>query len=120
MNRIIKFLQNYEIENKILGFKNLDLNSDDFLKFKKMRKYYYLPIAGCSSQEKNIDRAQKYFNTSFYPDVIVTTDILKEGIDLQLFCSRIIHYGIAWLPGDMARGSVRAGRHSGSVWCSPG
>lgn len=43
----------------------------------------------------------KRFNTPFYPDVIVCTDVLKEGINLHLFCNRIYHYGLAWTPGDL-------------------
>ena len=43
----------------------------------------------------------KRFNTPFYPDVIVCTDVLKEGINLHLFSNRIYHYGLAWTPGDL-------------------
>ena len=36
-----------------------------------------------------------------YPLVLVTTDLLQEGEDLHLFCSRVHHYGISWMPSSM-------------------
>ena len=49
----------------------------------------------------------KKFNTPFYPDVIVCTDVMKEGINLHLFCNKVFHYGLAWTPGDLEQ---RVGR----------
>ena len=40
------------------------------------------------------------FNTPFFPDVLISTSVLQEGVNLQFFCDKIIHYGIAWTPGD--------------------
>ncbi len=44
--------------------------------------------------------ALKCFNTPFYPDVLVATSVLQEGVNLQYFCRRVIHYGAAWTAGD--------------------
>ncbi|MDE7140153.1 MAG: hypothetical protein K2O09_05300, partial [Treponemataceae bacterium] len=51
--------------------------------------------------------ARKRFNTPFYPDIIVCTDVFKEGINLHLFCNHVYHYGLAWTPGDLEQ---RVGR----------
>lgn len=53
------------------------------------------------------ERARKRFNTPFYPDIIVCTDVFKEGINLHLFCNHVYHYGLAWTPGDLEQ---RVGR----------
>ena len=47
------------------------------------------------------------FNTPFFPDIIVCTDVMKEGINLHLFCNKVFHYGLAWTPGDLEQ---RVGR----------
>lgn len=36
------------------------------------------------------------FNTSFYPQVLIATSTMQEGIDLQIECKRIIHYDLEW------------------------
>ncbi len=40
------------------------------------------------------------FKFPIYPNVLVCTDVLREGVNLHLFCERITHYGIAWTSGD--------------------
>jgi len=45
-----------------------------------------------------------------YPYVLVTTDILKEGEDLHLYCKDVYHYGIAWNPSDMEQRTGRIDR----------
>jgi len=35
------------------------------------------------------------------PNVLICTDILREGVNLHLFCERVSHYGIAWNSGDL-------------------
>ena len=51
--------------------------------------------------------ATRQFRTPSFPRVIVCTDILKEGVDLHLFCDRVLHYGVAWTSGDLEQ---RVGR----------
>ena len=43
----------------------------------------------------------RQFRMPGYPLVLVTTDLLQEGEDLHLFCSRVYHYGISWMPSSM-------------------
>lgn len=57
------------------------------------------PAYPYSGDTKN-QRVMLSFNTPFYPDVLISTSVLQEGVNLQYFCDRIIHYGIAWTPGD--------------------
>ncbi len=35
------------------------------------------------------------------PNILISTDVLKEGVDLHLFCDEVIHYGVAWTSGDL-------------------
>ena len=105
-NRIIDFINNFEAENKILG-----IDYDESYYNKKI-PISLSPVAKCSSiQKQSIPNNTKCFNTSFFPDIIVATDIIKEGIDLQINCSKIINYGIAWLPGDIEQRIGRIDRY---------
>lgn len=41
-------------------------------------------------------RLLRQFKTPGYPQVLVSTDVLQEGVDLHPFCRRVVHYGITW------------------------
>ncbi len=73
------------------------------LKFIDLQQWVMPATGGNKGNEGLIKR----FNTPFYPDVIVCTDVLKEGVNLHLFCNKIYHYGLAWTPGDLEQ---RVGR----------
>lgn len=47
------------------------------------------------------------FNTPMYPDVLIATDVLGEGIDLHRNCRTVIHHDLPWNP---ARLEQRTGR----------
>jgi hypothetical protein len=113
LNRIVDFISNFDLENKVLG---IDFTDDNGIKkyiIERKKPYLYLsPVAKCSSiQKESINNIAKCFNTSFFPDIMIATDIVKEGIDLQINCSNIIHYGIAWLPGDIEQRIGRIDRY---------
>jgi hypothetical protein len=50
------------------------------------------------------------FNLPGYPNVLICTDVLKEGINLQYFCDSVIHYGVAWTSGDLEQRIGRVDR----------
>jgi len=52
------------------------------------------PVLGMHGQSKS-DNALIQFRMPGYPLVIVSTDILQEGVDLHTFCGRVLHYGVA-------------------------
>ncbi|MBK9258620.1 MAG: DEAD/DEAH box helicase family protein [Polyangiaceae bacterium] len=66
------------------------------------------PVAGMSGGVT--PRIVKQFRMPGYPVVLVTTDVLKEGEDLHTFCSKVIHYGIAWNPSEMEQKTGRIDR----------
>jgi superfamily II DNA or RNA helicase len=58
------------------------------------------PVVGRSGRMQN-KHAVNQFKMPGYPNVLVCTDVLKEGVDMHLFCDEIIHYGVAWTSGDL-------------------
>lgn len=69
------------------------------------------PYCGETKRESII----KAFNSPFYPDVLVATSVLQEGVDLHYHCSEVIHYGIAWTQGDNEQRVGRVDRMFGKL-----
>ncbi|TFV97513.1 hypothetical protein E4S40_02330 [Algoriphagus kandeliae] len=73
--------------------------------------YNQTPVVGASgSHKRNISRVAMQFRMPGFPYVLITTDVLKEGEDLHLYCSDVYHYGIAWNPSDMEQRTGRIDR----------
>lgn len=53
------------------------------------------------------DRHLRGFNSPFGPLVLIASSIGQEGIDLQRYCSHVVHYDLEWNP---ARLEQREGR----------
>lgn len=54
-----------------------------------------------SKNEEYREEIAAGFNTPFYPQVLIATSIVQEGIDLQMECRRIIHYDLDWNPASI-------------------
>jgi Helicase conserved C-terminal domain/SNF2-related domain len=50
------------------------------------------------------------FNTPLYPDVIITTEVLAEGLDLHRYCRRVIHHDLPWNPAKLEQRTGRVDR----------
>lgn len=93
------------ISSAILNFKVISEKvfgryaPEDFLKEQWTNFSNAQPAYPYSGDTKN-KRVIASFNTPFFPDVLVSTSVLQEGVNLQYFCDKIIHYGVAWTPGD--------------------
>lgn len=57
------------------------------------------PVARRSGRRKD-ENAVIQFKFPVFPNILVCTDVLREGVNLHLFCDRISHYGLAWNSGD--------------------
>ena len=54
-----------------------------------------------STKQQTQQNAVDGFNTPLYPEVIVTTPVLAEGLDLHRFCRRVIHHDLPWNPAKL-------------------
>jgi superfamily II DNA or RNA helicase len=50
------------------------------------------------------------FNTPFFPDILVTSSVMAEGVDLHLNCRHIIHHDLAWNPSTLEQRTGRVDR----------
>jgi len=50
------------------------------------------------------------FNTPFFPDILVCSQVMAEGVDLQRFCRHVIHHDLAWNPSTIEQRTGRVDR----------
>lgn len=55
-------------------------------------------------------RLMRAFNTPFFPDVLVCSEVMGEGVDLQRFCRHVIHHDLAWNPSTIEQRTGRIDR----------
>jgi len=67
-------------------------------------------VVGVTGGSAINETAIRQFKTPFYPQIIVCTDVLKEGEDLHVFCDQVVHYGVAWTSGDLEQRIGRVDR----------
>ena len=103
---ILNFKQIYR---KVFNIQNeSDLFNEDWNHFNYMNVYPF------SAKNKNASILSS-FNTPFFPDYLVATSVLQEGVNLQFFCDKLFHYGAAWTPGDNEQRNGRIDRMFGLI-----
>lgn len=50
------------------------------------------------------------FNTPFYPEILVASSVMAEGVDLQMNCRTIIHHDLCWNPSMLEQRTGRIDR----------
>ena len=73
------------------------------------------PAAFASGESSHRQHLILGFNSPFYPNVLVSTSVFQEGVNLHLQCRKVHHYGIAWTPGDNEQRVGRVDRLFGKV-----
>jgi len=68
-----------------------------------------------SGQSHNRERLIRGFNSPFFPNVLIATSVMQEGVNLHLQCHQVHHYGIAWTPGDNEQRNGRVDRLFGRI-----
>lgn len=73
------------------------------------------PAWYASGESKNRQRLILGFNSPFYPNVLITTSVFQEGVNLHLQCRKVHHYGLAGSPGNNEQRVGRVDRLFGKV-----
>jgi superfamily II DNA/RNA helicase len=50
------------------------------------------------------------FNTPLFPEVLIASSVLAEGVDLHLNCRHVIHHDLCWNPSTLEQRSGRVDR----------
>lgn len=56
------------------------------------------------------ERLMRAFNTPFFPDILVCSEVMGEGVDLQRFCRHVVHHDLAWNPSTIEQRTGRIDR----------
>ncbi|WP_346920215.1 DEAD/DEAH box helicase [Clostridium sp. UBA7339] len=110
--RFDKLIENYEQIRRNL-IKNDEYETFEAINYKDFKATLFdkqTRVVGAVGGKNNNLTIQR-FNTPFYPDVVICTDVFKEGINLHMFCSKVYQYGFAWTPGDLEQRIGRVDRY---------
>jgi len=73
------------------------------------------PVVGVTGSSSGHKRPLQQFNTPGMPWVMVGTDTIREGVNLHLFCDRVMHFGVAWTAGDLEQRTGRIDRYFSQI-----
>jgi ERCC4-related helicase len=74
-----------------------------------------------STRSETRQRLLLTFNTPFYPEVLVASSVMAEGVDLHLYCRHIIHHDLSWNPSTLEQRTGRLDRIGAKIerCCQP-
>ncbi|MBM4092567.1 MAG: SWF/SNF helicase family protein, partial [Planctomycetes bacterium] len=67
-------------------------------------------VATGETQRDRRARLMRAFNTPFFPDILVCSQVMGEGVDLQRFCRHVIHHDLDWNPSTIEQRTGRVDR----------
>jgi SNF2 family DNA or RNA helicase len=50
------------------------------------------------------------FNAPFFPEILIASSVLGEGVDLHLDCRYVVHHDLAWHPSTIEQRTGRVDR----------
>jgi hypothetical protein len=72
-------------------------------------------LANGNTKHEIRQRLMLAFNTPFYPEILVASMIMAEGVDLHLNCRHIIHHDLCWNPSTLEQRTGRIDRIGAKV-----
>ena len=73
----------------------------------------YLPNVRLANGEVPNDARRRLmlaFNTPFFPEILIASSVLAEGVDLHLDCRFVIHHDLCWNPSTLEQRTGRVDR----------
>ena len=67
-------------------------------------------LANGAVKRETRERLMSGFNTPFYPEVLVASSVMAEGVDLHLMCRNVIHHDLDWNPSVIEQRTGRLDR----------
>ena len=77
-----------------------------------LRRTTLANVQVATGQTKRDTRARlmRAFNTPFFPDVLVCSQVMGEGVDLQRYCRHVVHHDLDWNPSTIEQRTGRIDR----------
>jgi hypothetical protein len=67
-------------------------------------------VAMGTTRRETRARLMRAFNTPFFPDILVCSKVMGEGVDLQRFCRHVVHHDLDWNPSSIEQRTGRIDR----------
>ena len=67
-------------------------------------------LANGTTSPETRRRLMLAFNTPFYPEVLIASSVMAEGVDLHLNCRHVIHHDLCWNPSTLEQRTGRVDR----------
>lgn len=77
---------------------------------KRARLFAPVRLATGAVKEEQRQTLLRGFNTPFFPEVLIASSVLAEGVDLQLNCRFVIHHDLSWNPCTLEQRTGRVDR----------
>ncbi|MBI3462526.1 MAG: SWF/SNF helicase family protein [Planctomycetes bacterium] len=71
-------------------------------------------VNGATKQETR-QRLMLTFNSPFFPEVLIASSVMAEGVDLHRFCRYVIHHDLCWNPSTLEQRTGRVDRIGAKV-----
>ena len=63
-----------------------------------------------TTRSETRQRLMLTFNTPFYPEVLVASNVMAEGVDMHLNCRYVLHHDLCWNPSTLEQRTGRVDR----------
>ena len=63
-----------------------------------------------TTRSETRQRLMLTFNTPFYPEILVASSVMAEGVDLHLNCRHVLHHDLCWNPSTLEQRTGRVDR----------
>ncbi len=90
-----------------------DRAHDDDEDARKPGSYRVLPVVRMVFGDTKPDvreRLMQAFNSPLFPEILVSSSVLGEGVDLHRFCRYIVHHDLCWNPSTLEQRTGRLDR----------
>jgi len=85
-------------------------NDDDLSQMRGISVMPNIRLANGLVKQETRQRLMLAFNTPFFPEVLVASSVLAEGVDLHLNCRHVIHHDLSWNPSTLEQRTGRVDR----------
>ena len=85
-------------------------SGDDLVQLRGFKTMPNVRLANGLVRQETRQRLMLAFNTPFFPEVLVASSVLAEGVDLHLNCRYIVHHDLSWNPSTLEQRTGRVDR----------
>ncbi len=72
-------------------------------------------LANGATKSDTRQRLMRTFNSPFFPEILIASSVMAEGVDLHRFCRHVIHHDLCWNPSTLEQRTGRVDRIGAKV-----